>query len=82
MGQPARRQAILNPKGTIYSAKRFIGRRYEEVASALDAVSLVEVEDARCPLERHRLDEASTGNSPVAPVRGRNWRTVDKNAMR
>ena len=26
VGQLARRQAILNPKGTIYSAKRFIGR--------------------------------------------------------
>ena len=39
VGQVARRQAILNPKGTIYSAKRFIGRRYEEVASELNAVS-------------------------------------------
>jgi molecular chaperone DnaK len=39
VGQLARRQAILNPKGTIYSAKRFIGRRYDEVASELGAVS-------------------------------------------
>ena len=39
VGQLARRQAILNPKGTIYSAKRFIGRRYEEVTSELEAVS-------------------------------------------
>ena len=39
VGQLARRQAILNPKGTIYSAKRFIGRRYEEVTSELNAVS-------------------------------------------
>ena len=39
VGQLARRQAILNPKGTIYSAKRFIGRRYDEVASELQAVS-------------------------------------------
>jgi molecular chaperone DnaK len=39
VGQLARRQAILNPKGTIYSAKRFIGRRYEEVSSELHAVS-------------------------------------------
>src|SRR5580693_3103390 len=31
VGQLARRQAILNPKGTIYSAKRFIGRRYDAV---------------------------------------------------
>jgi molecular chaperone DnaK len=29
----------LNPKGTIYSAKRFIGRRYDEVASEREAVS-------------------------------------------
>jgi molecular chaperone DnaK len=39
VGQLARRQAILNPKGTIYSAKRFIGRRYDEVTSELKAVS-------------------------------------------
>ena len=39
VGQLARRQAILNPKGTIYSAKRFIGRRYDEVASELNAVT-------------------------------------------
>src|SRR3984885_6681857 len=39
VGQLARRQAILNPKGTIYSAKRFIGRRYDEVSSELTAVS-------------------------------------------
>src|SRR3954469_17437022 len=39
VGQLARRQAILNPKGTIYSAKRFIGRRYDEVSSELEAVT-------------------------------------------
>src|ERR1700726_4609895 len=31
VGQVAKRQAILNPEATIYSAKRFIGRRYDEV---------------------------------------------------
>src|SRR6188472_714147 len=39
VGQMARRQAILNPKGTIYSAKRFIGRKYDEVSSELTTVS-------------------------------------------
>ncbi|MEU8270387.1 molecular chaperone DnaK [Sphaerisporangium sp. NPDC049002] len=39
VGQLARRQAILNPKGTIYSVKRFIGRRYDEVQSEINAVS-------------------------------------------
>ncbi|MDF5757969.1 molecular chaperone DnaK [Spongiactinospora sp. TRM90649] len=44
VGQMARRQAILNPKGTVYSAKRFIGRRYDEVSSELNAVSFDVVE--------------------------------------
>ena len=44
VGQLARRQAILNPKGTVYSAKRFIGRRFNEVASERDAVSFDVVE--------------------------------------
>ncbi|MEU5759981.1 molecular chaperone DnaK [Nocardia sp. NPDC047648] len=39
VGQLARRQAILNPKGTIYSAKRFIGRHYDEVSEEAKAVS-------------------------------------------
>jgi molecular chaperone DnaK len=39
VGQLARRQAILNPKGTIYSAKRFIGRRFGEVSEEAKAVA-------------------------------------------
>ena len=39
VGQLARRQAILNPKGTIYSAKRFIGRHFEEVSEEARAVA-------------------------------------------
>lgn len=39
VGQLARRQAILNPKGTIYSAKRFIGRHYDEISEEAKAVS-------------------------------------------
>lgn len=31
VGQAARRQAITNPKNTIFSAKRLIGRKFEEV---------------------------------------------------
>lgn len=33
VGQLARRQAVLNPENTISSIKRFIGRRYDEVAA-------------------------------------------------
>ncbi|MFD7315958.1 molecular chaperone DnaK [Streptomyces sp. NPDC059883] len=39
VGQLARRQAILNPKGTIYSAKRFIGRHFDEVSDEVKAVT-------------------------------------------
>jgi molecular chaperone DnaK len=38
VGQIARRQAVLNPQNTIYSAKRFIGRRYGEVQSEIKNV--------------------------------------------
>ncbi|HHY34284.1 MAG TPA: molecular chaperone DnaK [Firmicutes bacterium] len=31
VGQLAKRQAVLNPENTIFSIKRFIGRRYDEV---------------------------------------------------
>ncbi|HWB12376.1 MAG TPA: molecular chaperone DnaK [Pirellulales bacterium] len=33
VGEPARRQAVTNPKRTIYSIKRFMGRRHSEVAA-------------------------------------------------
>ncbi|HWF35090.1 MAG TPA: molecular chaperone DnaK [Solirubrobacteraceae bacterium] len=39
VGQVAKRQAILNPEATIYSAKRFIGRRWEEVEEEAKIVS-------------------------------------------
>jgi molecular chaperone DnaK len=33
VGEPARRQAVTNPTKTVYSIKRFMGRRHSEVAS-------------------------------------------------
>ena len=39
VGQIAKRQAVLNPENTIHSAKRFIGRKHEEVSSEISNVS-------------------------------------------
>lgn len=38
VGQVAKRQAVTNPENTIYSAKRFIGRRFEEISKELEYV--------------------------------------------
>jgi molecular chaperone DnaK len=38
VGQIAKRQAVVNPTGTVYSAKRFIGRNYSEVESEMKIV--------------------------------------------
>src|ERR1700757_4779098 len=32
VGQVAKRQAVTNPENTVYSIKRFMGRRYDEVS--------------------------------------------------
>src|SRR5690242_13137845 len=45
VGQLAKRQAILNAKGTIYSVKRFIGRRYDEVEEEAGQVTYDVVPD-------------------------------------
>jgi molecular chaperone DnaK len=46
VGQVARRQAILNPEATIYSAKRFIGRKWGEVDEEAKIVSFKVVKDS------------------------------------
>ena len=38
-GDPAKRQAITNPRNTIISVKRFMGHKYDEVQSELSHVS-------------------------------------------
>lgn len=46
VGEPAKRQAVTNPHNTIYSAKRFMGRRHNEVASEEKIVPYNVVGDA------------------------------------
>ena len=38
VGQVAKRQAVTNPENTVYSIKRFMGRRYDEVTEEMKRV--------------------------------------------
>ena len=38
VGTPAKRQAVTNPKNTIFSIKRFMGRKYDEVSEEMKMV--------------------------------------------
>jgi molecular chaperone DnaK len=44
IGQPAKRQAVTNPKNTVFSVKRFMGRRINEVGSEISEVPYAVVE--------------------------------------
>ena len=57
VGQIAKRQAVTNPENTIFSAKRFIGRKFEEVAEEMKRVP-------------YKVERASNGDSAFA-VRGK-----------
>jgi molecular chaperone DnaK len=57
VGQAAKRQAVVNPKNTVYSIKRFMGRKYDEV----------ELERKRVPYEVVR---ASNGDAAMKVVVG------------
>ena len=51
VGHPARRQSVTNARQTIYSIKRFMGRRHEEVGSEEKQVPYRLVGDADKPVE-------------------------------
>jgi len=53
VGQVARRQAAMNPENTLYSVKRFIGRRYSEV---VDERKLVPYKVVEGPNDYVRFD--------------------------
>jgi molecular chaperone DnaK len=38
VGQVAKRQAVTNPENTVFSIKRFMGRKYEEVSEEMKMV--------------------------------------------
>ena len=51
VGQVAKRQAITNPENTVFSIKRFMGRKYDEVAEEQKMVpyKVVEAPQRRRP---------------------------------
>ena len=49
VGQVAKRKSITNPENTIFSIKRFMGRRYDEVKQELKMVPFkVDTEAGAC----------------------------------
>jgi len=39
VGGPAKRQAVANPENTVYSTKRLMGRRFEEISSEAESLA-------------------------------------------
>jgi molecular chaperone DnaK len=69
VGQTAKRQATINPDNTIYSIKRFMGRRYDEVESERKIVSF-------------EIVPGEAGDARVkAPVTGREYSPQEISAM-
>ncbi len=60
VGQVAKRQAVINPENTVYSIKRFMGRRFDEVETERKMVSYQVVQgpanDARVKIPVMRVD--------------------------
>lgn len=69
VGQTAKRQAVVNSENTIYSIKRFMGRRYDEVAAERKIVS-------------YQVVSGPTGDARVKiPVTGKEFSPQEISAM-
>jgi molecular chaperone DnaK len=68
IGDPAKRQSVTNPKNTIYSIKRFIGKDYSACSD----------ETKRVPYE---VKKSKTGNVPVVNIDGRDYTPQELSAM-
>src|ERR1051325_9288289 len=67
VGQVAKRQAVTNPENTVFSIKRFMGRRYEEVNEEMKMVP-------------YRVQRASNGDVRV-DVQGKQFSPPEISAM-
>src|SRR5690554_4680459 len=63
VGQVARRQAITNPKNTVFSIKRFMGRKYDEVEEERNRVPYEVRRDAEGRVQVH-LPNAGKSYTP------------------
>ena len=61
VGQVAKRQAITNPENTVYSIKRFMGRRYDEVQ---EETKRVPYKVTKGPHDEARIEIAGKTYSP------------------
>ncbi len=67
VGQVAKRQAVTNPENTLYSIKRFMGRRYDEVGDEIKQVP-------------YKVEKASNGDVRVT-VDGKQYSPPEIAAM-
>ncbi|MDE6642733.1 MAG: molecular chaperone DnaK [Muribaculaceae bacterium] len=67
VGDPAKRQAITNPKRTIYSIKRFMGETYDQVEKEIERVP-------------YKVDR-SANNLPRVDIDGREYTPQEISAM-
>jgi molecular chaperone DnaK len=67
VGQVAKRQAVTNPENTVYSIKRFMGRKYNEVAEEIKQVP-------------YKVIQASNGDVRVQ-AGGKEWSPPEISAM-
>src|SRR5690606_27823178 len=64
VGQVARRQAITNPKNTVFSIKRFMGRKYEEVEAERNRVPYEVRRDGEGRVQVHLPNAGKTFTPP------------------
>ena len=64
VGQVAKRQAVTNPENTVFSIKRFMGRKFDEVSEEMKMVpySVVARQQRRRPREGRRQGLPAAGN--------------------